>query len=71
MLSVELYEWAGLAGCKLARGRVRKITALGPDDASTRCHVHATAWMQERLGRRLPGRVFRARLGQRERGSQA
>jgi hydroxymethylglutaryl-CoA lyase len=70
----------GLGGCPYAPGASGNVATEDVVDLFERqgidtgvdldALVDTTAWMQERLGRMLPGRVFRARLGQRKREGQ-
>jgi hydroxymethylglutaryl-CoA lyase len=70
----------GLGGCPYAPGASGNVATEDLVDLFERegiatgvdldALVDTTAWMQERLGRALPGRVFKARLGQRERETQ-
>jgi len=69
----------GLGGCPYAPGASGNVATEDVVDLFERegvdtgvdleALVDTTAWMQERLGRALPGRVFKARLGQRQRES--
>jgi len=67
----------GLGGCPYAPGASGNVATEDVVDLFERegvrtgvdldALVDATAWMQEQLARPLPGRVFKARLGQRRR----
>jgi hydroxymethylglutaryl-CoA lyase len=67
----------GLGGCPYAPGASGNVATEDVVDLFERegvstgvdldALVDTTVWMQEQLGRTLPGRVFKARLGQRQR----
>ncbi len=71
---------AGLGGCPYAPGASGNVATEDVVDLFERAGISTgvdldalidtSAWMQERLGRELPGRVFKARLGQRKREKQ-
>jgi len=71
----------GLGGCPYAPGASGNVATEDVVDLFERAGIHtgvdldrlvdATSWLEGVLGRRLPGRVLRARLGERERAAAA
>ena len=67
----------GLGGCPYAPGASGNVATEDvadlfeqsgvPTGIDLEALVDATAWIEAQLGRALPGRVFRARLGARQR----